>query len=200
MATGNVTITTTWTDGNDTTCSTTIAISNTGQPEPIGKITISTNGTTLKKHKVLLRQDSQYKGKTLIVNKTVLQYAKTVIRFHDAYLLGKPVQLSCEDENTLKTFCDIYKLGQYDSVDYQIIDRVNKFGDAYEAVYVDNGIIKSKILDNACAYPVYDDMGNYISFIEHFTDVYTSITYWDVYYPNYVEHWNNEGGEVLMIS
>ena len=64
----------------------------------------------------------------------------------------------------------------------------------------DPNIIKSKILDNACAYPVYDDMGNYISFIEHFTDVYTSITYWDVYYPNYVEHWNNEGGEVLMIS
>lgn len=49
LATGNVTITTTWTDGNDTTCSTTIVISNTGQPEPIGKITISTNGTTLKK-------------------------------------------------------------------------------------------------------------------------------------------------------
>ena len=39
------------------------------------------------RHKVLLRQDSQYKGKTLVVNKTVLQYAKTVIRFHDTYLL-----------------------------------------------------------------------------------------------------------------
>ena len=43
-------------------------------------------------------------------------------------------------------------------------------------------------------------MGNYISFIEHFTDVYTSITYWDVYYPNYVEHWNNEGGEEHLVS
>ena len=152
------------------------------------------------RHKVLLRQDSQYKGKTLVVNKTVLQYAKTVIRFHDTYLLGKPVQLSCNDENTLKTFSDIYKLGQYDSVDYQIIDRVNKFGDAYEAIYVDNGVIKSKVLDNACSYPVYDDMGNYISFIEYWTDAYTAISFWNVYYPNYVEHWDNEGGELRLVS
>ena len=152
------------------------------------------------RHKVLLRQDSQYKGKTLVVNKTVLQYAKTVIRFHDTYLLGKPVQLSCNDENTLKTFSDIYKLGQYDSVDYQIIDRVNKFGDAYEAIYVDNGVIKSKVLDNACSYPVYDDMGNYIAFIEYWTDAYTAISFWNVYYPNYVEHWDNEGGELRLVS
>lgn len=152
------------------------------------------------RHKVLLRQDSQYKGKTLIVRKTILNYAKTVIRFHNTYLLGKPVQLSCKDENTANTFADIYRLGHYDTVDYQIIDRVNKFGDAYEAIYVDNGVIRSKVLDNACSYPVYDDMGNYISFIEHWTDAYTAITYWDVYYPNYVEHWNNEDGVEHLVS
>ena len=152
------------------------------------------------RHKVLLRQDSQYKGKQLIVNKTIINYAKTVIKFHNTYLLGKPVQLSCNDENTLKTFSDIYRLGQYATVDYEIIDRVNKFGDAYEAVYVDNGVIKSKVLDNACSYPVYDDMGNYISFIEYWTDVYTAISFWNVYYPTYVEHWDNEGGELRLVS
>jgi len=152
------------------------------------------------RHKVLLRQDSQYKGKTLIVRKTILNYAKTVIRFHNTYLLGKPVQLSCKDEYTANTFADIYRLGHYDTVDYQIIDRVNKFGDAYEAIYVDNGVIKSKVLDNACSYPVYDDIGEYISFIEHWTDAYTAITYWDVYYPNYVEHWNNEDGVEHLVS
>ena len=152
------------------------------------------------RHKVLLRQDSQYKGKQLIVNKTIINYAKTVIKFHNTYLLGKPVQLSCSDENTLKTFSDIYRLGQYSTVDYEIIDRVNKFGDAYEAVYVDNGVIKSKVLDNACSYPVYDDIGEYISFIEHWTDAYTNISFWNVYYPTYVEHWDNEGGELRLVS
>ena len=113
------------------------------------------------RHKVLLRQDSQYKGKLFVVRKTILNYAKTVLKFHNTYLLGKPVQLSCDDENTVKTLTDVYRLGQYDMVDYQIIDRVNKFGDAYEAMYVDNGTIKSKVLDNACSYPVYDDRGVY---------------------------------------
>ena len=152
------------------------------------------------RHKVLLRQDSQYKGKQLIVNKTIINYAKTVIKFHNTYLLGKPVQLSCNDENTLKTFSDIYRLGHYATVDYEILDRVNKFGDAYEYIYVDNGVIKSKVLDNACSYPVYDDIGEYISFIEYWTDAYTNISFWNVYYPTYVEHWDNEGGELRLVS
>lgn len=152
------------------------------------------------RHKVLLRQDSQYKGKTLVVNKTVINYAKTVIKFHNTFLLGHPTALSCNDEHTLNTFNDIYKLGQYATVDYEIIDRVNKFGDAYEAIYVDNGTIKSKVLDNACSYPVYDDMGEYIAFIEHWTDAYTAISFWNVYYPTYVEHWDNEGGEMRLTS
>ena len=56
------------------------------------------------------------------------------------------------------------------------------------------------MLDNAWSYPVYDDIGEYISFIEHWTDAYTAITYWDVYYPNYVEHWNNEDGVEHLVS
>lgn len=152
------------------------------------------------RHKVLQREDSYYKGKVFVTRKTVLNYAKTVLKFHNTFLLGKQVQLSSSDENTLKTVTDIYKLGHYDTVDYQIIDRVNKFGDAYEVIYVDNGVIKSKVLDNACSYPIYDDMGNYISFIEHWTDVYTSISYWDVYYGNHVEHWNNEGSDMQLVS
>lgn len=37
-----------------------------------------------------------------------------------------------KDNETVNTFNDIYRLGQYETVDYQILDRVNKFGDAYE--------------------------------------------------------------------
>lgn len=151
-------------------------------------------------HKVLLREDSQYKGKQLVTRKTIINYCKTVLKFHNTFLLGKPVQLSCDDEITAKTLTDIYRLGQYDSVDYQILDRVNKFGDAYEVIYVDNGTIKSKVLDNSCSYPVYDDKGNYIAFIEHWTDVYTGISFYDVYYPSYVEHWSNEGGVEQLVT
>lgn len=58
----------------------------------------------------------------------------------------------------------------------------------------------SRYEDNACSYPVYDDMGEYIAFIEHWTDAYTAISFWNVYYPTYVEHWDNEGGEMRLTS
>lgn len=152
------------------------------------------------RHKVLSREDCYYKGKVLRTRKTILNYAKTVLRFHDTFLLGKKVSLSSKDNETVNTFNDIYRLGQYETVDYQILDRVNKFGDAYEVVYIDNGVIKSKVLDSACSYPVYDDMGEYLAFIEHWTDVFTSITYWNVYYPTYVERWSNEGADEHLVS
>lgn len=150
-------------------------------------------------HKVLTREDAKYKGKELITRKTIINYAKTVLNFHSTYLLGKPVSLTGDEEIT-KTFSDIYKLGLYNTVDYQILDRVNKFGDAYELVYVDNGIIKSKVLDSGDCYPVYDDNGEYISFIEHWTDAYSGISYYNVYYPTYVEYWSNEGGKEYLID
>jgi len=150
-------------------------------------------------HKVLQRENASYKGKELITRKTIIQYAKTVLNFHATYLLGKPVSLS-GSKDIVKTFSDIYKLGLYDTVDYEILDRVNKFGDAYEVVYVDNGKIKSKVLDSADGYPVYNDKGEYVAFIEHWTDAYSSIAYYNVYYPTYVESWSNDGGSEQLID
>lgn len=150
-------------------------------------------------HNVKNREDAVYKGKELITRKTIIQYAKTVLDFHNTYMLGKPLTLT-GNENTVKTFNDIYKLGGYDTVDYTILDRVNKFADAYEVVYIEDGVIKSKILDSADCYPVYTDLGEYVAFIEHWTDVLSSVSYWNVYYPTYVENWSDEGGEEHMYN
>lgn len=150
-------------------------------------------------HEVLNREDAQYKGRELISRKTVIQYAKTVLDFHNTYMLGKPVTLT-GNENTVKTFNDIYKLGDYDMTDYRILDRVNKFGDAYEVVYIQDGVIKSKVLDSADCYPVYTDLGEYVAFIEHWTDAISCVSYWNVYYPSYVENWCDEGGEEHMYN
>lgn len=150
-------------------------------------------------HKVKLREDTKYKGKQFIVRKTILNYAKTVLRFHDTYLLGKPVQLSGHEE-MVKRFTDITKKGEYETTDYMILDRVNKFGDAYEVVFVDEDVIKSKVLDNCDCYPVYSDKGEYLSFIEHWTDAYTNISYYNVYYQGYVENWSNAGGEIHLVE
>ena len=148
-------------------------------------------------HKILAKEDSKYKGKELITKKMIIQYAKTILKFHATYLLGKQVSLT-GDEDIKRVFTNIYEDGLYESVDYKVLDRVNKFGDAYEYVYYKDGVIKSKVFDSGDSYPVYNDMGEYIAFIEHWTDSQSNISYWNVYYPSYVEHWNNEGGDELL--
>lgn len=150
-------------------------------------------------HKVLLREDAKYKGKELITRKTIINYAKTVLNFHTTYLLGNPVTLSGKEES-VNTYNDIYKYGLYNTTDYEILDRVNKFGDAYEVVYCEGSKIISKVLDSGNSYPVYNDNGEYIAFIEHWTDAYSSISYYNVYYPTYVEFWSNEGGKEQLID
>lgn len=147
-------------------------------------------------HKVLGREDTCYKGATYNVKKTLINYVKTVLRFHDSYLLGKPVSYS-GDEATVKTINDIVRLGGYDSTDYEILDRVLKFGDAFEVIYQEGGIIKSKILDCRDSYPVYYN-GEYLGFIEYWQDAWTGISYYNVYYPTYTENWCNDGGKLHM--
>lgn len=147
-------------------------------------------------HKVLGREDMLYKGEAYRVKKTLINYVKTVLRFHNSYLLGKPVSYSGE-EKIVKEINDIYRLGGYDATDYEILDRVLKFGDAFEVVYQEDSIIKSKVLDSTDCYPIYYN-GEYLGFIEHWTDVWTGIAYWTVYYPTYTEFWHNDGGELSM--
>ena len=55
-------------------------------------------------------------------------------------------------------------------------------------------------MDSADSYPVYTDLGEYVAFIEHWTDALSSVSYWNVYYPTYVENWSNEGGEEHMYN
>ena len=131
--------------------------------------------------------DTNNKTKSIAVNDMREWFDKGLIDIQSNDLLEEMKTFVAEDNGAF-------------TVDYEIIDRVNKFGDAYEAIYVDNGTIKSKVLDNACSYPVYDDMGEYIAFIEHWTDAYTAISFWNVYYPTYVEHWDNGGGEMRLTS
>ena len=149
-------------------------------------------------HKVTRREDMLYKGEAYQTKKTLINYAKTVLRFHDSYLLGKPVSFS-GDEETVKTITDIVRLGGYDSTDYEILDRVLKFGDAFEVPYQEGGVIKSKILDCRDSYPIYYN-GEYLGFIEHWTDAWTGIAYYNVYYPGYTENWTNDGGELHMYN
>lgn len=157
------------------------------------------------RHKILQRQNTAYKQTEYITSKIVINLAKTILNFHTTYLLGKPVTITGSDA-MIKQYGDIYYNGNYDDIDFKILDKINKYGDVYEYVYWDSieKTIKSKLIKAEDGYPIYDNQNNYIAFIEHYKintiAVENVYEYYNVFYPDRVEEWNNENGALVMTS
>lgn len=149
-------------------------------------------------HKVLQRQDVKFKDKEFIVKKLILQNAKTILNFHSTYLLGNPISLVGTEE-LIKKVENIYRYGNYNDIDFKILDKMNKFGDSYEYVYKDGDRIKSKLIATEDGHPVFDDKGEYVAFIEYWTNV-DNISYWNVYTEDRVYNWTNEGGTTRLVQ
>lgn len=149
-------------------------------------------------HKVLQRENMEYKGEEYVTRKIVLQTAKTIMNFHSTYLLGNPLSL-VGSEDMVDKFNKLYRKGNFHNTDYKIIDRMNKYGDVFEYIYIEDGNkIKSKLINSEDAYPIYDDSNEYIGFVEHY--VINNISYYTVFYNDRVEKWTNEGGELDKID
>ena len=150
------------------------------------------------RHKVLMREDMKFKDKEFKVKKLILNNAKTILNFHTTYLLGNPLSL-VGSENLVNIIEDIYRRGNYSDIDFKLLDKIIKFGDGYEYIYKDDEIIKSKVIASEDSYPVFSDDGEYIAFIEHWTNI-DNISYYNVYYDDRVEEWSNEGGTTYLIA
>lgn len=140
----------------------------------------------LRLHKVLHRKDFKFKDETYTTAKIVLNTLKSILNFHTSYVIGNPVSISGEPD-VVKVFNKIYKKGIYTKTDYQIVNDLYAYGNAFEYTYLDNGVIKSKVIANEDAYPVYDDDFNYIAFVEHWEDFTTGHSNYIVYTPNLVQ-------------
>jgi len=103
------------------------------------------------------------------------------------------------DESAVWEFKKVHKKGKYDRINYDILDKVVKYGMAAEYVYIDEqGVIRSKIIDPADSFPIFDNENNYTAFVEHY--MIDGISYYTVYYHDRVEKWNNEGGQLMMVG
>ena len=140
-------------------------------------------------HKVLGRKDFQYKGETFETAKIVLQSIKSIIDFHSSYICGNPVSITGDTEK-VALLQGVYKKGNYNKADYEIAKNLYTFANAYEYVYRDKGVIKSKIINNTDAYPIYEN-GEYIGFVEHWEDILKSISNDIIYYNDKVEVYEN---------
>lgn len=149
-------------------------------------------------HKVKGREDLKYKDKEFTVKKLILQNAKTILNFHLTYLLGNNVSLTGK-EDIVKKMNDVYKYGNYNNVDFELLDNLIKFGSAYEYIYTVDDRIKSKSILPEDSYPVYSETMEYVAFIEHYNNL-ENISYYNVYTPENVISYSNEGGNIHIID
>lgn len=150
------------------------------------------------KHKISQRQNEVWNGKVYEPRKIVLQYAKTLLSFQTNYLLKNPITIT-GDESAVWEYKKVYRKGKYDRINYDIMDKVVKYGMAAEYVYLDEqGVIRSKIIDPADSFPIIDNENKYMSFIEYYT--IDGVDYYTIYYPKTVEKWNNENGQLMMVG
>lgn len=150
-------------------------------------------------HKIKERENVTYKDKELVTKKLILNQAKTICNFHSTYICGNPVSLT-GSKLLLEKIQEIYKYGGFYNTDFNLSDKLVKYGNAYEYVYKDNkGNITSKLIQNESAYPVYDERGNYVAFIEYYTNL-DHISYYNVYYTDGVDCWSNEGENLHIIE
>lgn len=149
------------------------------------------------KHDILNKQPFKYNGKTVDPKKIVLQYAKTLLNFQSAYLLQNPITLTGNDE-VVKRYQQINRKGKYNRLNLKILDKVLKYGQVYEYVYVNKGVIKSKLIGADEGFPVYDENNDQIAFIEAWLN--DGISYYIVYTPEHVSRYDNNGGEIRFVE
>lgn len=145
----------------------------------------------LRKHDVLNRKDFSFKDETYKTAKIVLNTLKPVLNFHTSYVIGNPVSIS-GDKDAVTLLNSVYKKGIYTKTDYQIVSDLYTYGNAFEYVYLDDGVIKSKVIANEDAFPVYDENYNYVAFIEHWQDMGSDHENYIVYTPTTVQVWEDQ--------
>ena len=141
-------------------------------------------------HKILTRATETYNGKLFEPRKIVLQYSKTIVNFQTSYLMKNPISLT-GDENTVAEFKKVYRKGKFNKTDFDILDALVKYGNAYEYIYVQDGVIRSKLIAPEDSYPVYNYKNELIAFIEYYIADYSD--YYSVYYEDRVETYTNAG-------
>lgn len=147
-------------------------------------------------HTILQRASYKYNGKEFVPRKIVLQYAKTLLNFQKAYLLQNPITLTGE-EKVVKEFQKVARKGKYDRLNLKVLDKILKYGLVAEYVYLDQGVIKSKLIDASEGFPLYNENNELLAFVEAFVN--DGITHYVIYKDDVVEKWTDKGGEGIYL-
>lgn len=151
------------------------------------------NDYLLREHKVSLREDFEFKGKTFETAKIILQSLRSIIKFHVGYICSNPISLT-GDSLVVADMTNIYKKGNFHKRDMEIAKDLLTYGDCFEYLFLDDkDRICSKIIRNKDSYPIYNSDGKYTHFVEFWKDEDTRDDHYVVYYPDKVEIYVNHG-------
>ena len=149
------------------------------------------------RHAISNRVVENYNGKIYEPRTVVLQYAKLIVNLETTYLLKKPLTFTGE-ENIVGDMQRVYKKGNYDKIDFDLLNNLVKYGNAYEYVYIkDNGNVSSKVIPTECGYPIYNDENDMIAFVEYYTSLESD--FYVVYTPEEVVKYSTIGGVELLV-
>lgn len=147
------------------------------------------------KHKILQKSNEKFAGKEYVPRKIVLNHALTLLSFQTSFLLQNPVTITGK-ERIVKEYQKVNRQGKYDRLNYRILDKMLKYGQVYEYVYLDKNTIKSKLIDASEGYPIYNHDNEMIAFIQAY--MVDGVDYYVVYSEDTVETYNNKGGQLRM--
>ncbi len=92
----------------------------------------------------------------------------------------------------------VYKKGNYDKIDFDLLNNLVKYGNGYEYVYIkDDGNVSSKVVPTECGYPIYNDENDMIAFVEYYTSLESD--FYVVYTPEEVVKYSTIGGTDLRV-
>lgn len=149
-------------------------------------------------HKILQRENETYNNKHFETRKIVLQYCKPILTFQTSFLLKNDVTLTSDDADTLEEYKNIYKKGKYNNLDFNILDKMLKYGECYEYIYYDGDKIKSELINAEDSYPIFNHKSEYIGFIEHYTVDNTE--YYIIYSNEVVEEYKSVEGYIVKVA
>ena len=147
------------------------------------------------KHKILQKPNEKFGGKEYVPRKIVLNHALTLLNFQTSFLLQNSITITGK-ERIVNEYQKVNKQGKYDRLNYRILDKMLKYGQVFEYVYLDKNIIKSKLIDASEGYPVWNDDNEMIAFIQAYT--VNGVDYYIVYSEDVVETYNNKGGQLRL--
>lgn len=148
-------------------------------------------------HAILNTPSYEYKGVIYNPRRIVLQYANTLLDFQKAFLLANPVTYTGNEE-VVKAVNNINRKGKFDRLNIKLMDKLLKFGEVYEYIYIQDDKIKSKVIDTSEGYPLYDHNNEQLAFVQHYVN--DGIGYYIIYDKDTVTEYNNEGGEIHFVA